>query len=40
MRRYMLVSMLGLNCDEDDDGNKASGKKDYSKVTNEDINFD
>lgn len=24
MRRYALVSMLGLNCDEDDDGNKAS----------------
>jgi hypothetical protein len=27
MRRYALVAMLGLNCDEDDDGNKASGKK-------------
>jgi hypothetical protein len=27
MRRYMLVSMLGLNCDVDDDGNKASGNK-------------
>lgn len=27
MRRYALVSMLGLNCDEDDDGNKASVKK-------------
>lgn len=25
MRRYALVSMLGLNCDEDDDGNHASG---------------
>lgn len=24
MRRYALVSMLGLNCDEDDDGNAAS----------------
>lgn len=24
MRRYALVSMLGLNCDEDDDGNTAS----------------
>lgn len=24
MRRYALVAMLGLNCDEDDDGNKAS----------------
>lgn len=27
MRRYALVSMLGLNCDADDDGNMASGKK-------------
>lgn len=26
MRRYALVSMLGLNCDEDDDGNHASEK--------------
>lgn len=26
MRRYALVSMLGLNCDEDDDGNAASNK--------------
>lgn len=25
-RRYALVSMLGLNVDEDDDGNLASGK--------------
>lgn len=24
-RRYMLVSMLGLNTDKDDDGNQASG---------------
>lgn len=24
MRRYSLVAMLGLNCDEDDDGNIAS----------------
>lgn len=24
-RRYMLVSMLGLNTDKDDDGNEASG---------------
>ena len=31
MRRYALVSMLGLNCDEDDDGNKASGKKEDGK---------
>lgn len=23
-RRYSIVSILGLNCDEDDDGNKAS----------------
>lgn len=26
MRRYSLVAMLGLNCDEDDDGNAASAK--------------
>ena len=26
MRRYALVAMLGLNCDEDDDGNAASPK--------------
>lgn len=26
MRRYALVAMLGLNCDEDDDGNAASNK--------------
>lgn len=25
-RRYALVSMLGLNVDEDDDGNHASNK--------------
>lgn len=25
-RRYAIVSMLGLNVDEDDDGNTASGK--------------
>ena len=32
MRRYALVAMLGLNTEEDDDGNKASakvGKKEY-----------
>lgn len=27
MRRYALVAMLGLNTEEDDDGNKASQKK-------------
>jgi hypothetical protein len=26
MRRYSLVAILGLNCDEDDDGNAASNK--------------
>jgi len=26
-RRYALVSMLGLNIDEDDDGNEASGNE-------------
>lgn len=33
MRRYALVSMLGLNCDEDDDGNKASTPKSDFKGT-------
>lgn len=32
MRRYALVSMLGLNCDEDDDGNKASAPKETKKA--------
>lgn len=32
MRRYALVSILGLNCDEDDDGNAGSGKQ-ASKAT-------
>lgn len=36
MRRYALVAMLGLNCDEDDDGNKASTLKQPSKVKKED----
>ena len=31
MRRYALVSMLGLNTEEDDDGNKASVSKTVSK---------
>lgn len=35
MRRYALVAMLGLNCDEDDDGNKASGKKVEKKIDEE-----
>ena len=33
MRRYALVSMLGLNTEEDDDGNKASAGKPVSKNT-------
>lgn len=45
-RRYALVSMLGLNVDEDDDGNSASGKtpkplkkedKDVDIINDEDI---
>jgi hypothetical protein len=32
MRRYALVAMLGLNCDEDDDGNSASNKKEVKKT--------
>lgn len=43
MRRYALVSMLGLNTEEDDDGNKASGKKTERvkrKITdNDDLDF-
>lgn len=37
MRRYALVSMLGLNCDEDDDGNTASqpSKAKETKMTPE-----
>lgn len=31
MRRYALVSMLGLNTEEDDDGNKESIQKPVSK---------
>lgn len=33
MRRYALVSMLGLNTEEDDDGNSASGHNTTSKGT-------
>lgn len=40
MRRYALVSMLGLNTEEDDDGNKASafkvGKKDREAKNKQD----
>lgn len=32
-RRYALVSMLGLNVDEDDDGNTASNKLATKKLT-------
>ena len=35
MRRYALVSMLGLNTEEDDDGNKASVQKPVSKEIND-----
>lgn len=31
-RRYALVSMLGLNVDEDDDGNSASHKEDVPTI--------
>jgi hypothetical protein len=34
-RRYSLISILGLNVDEDDDGNLASKKK--TTTSNEDI---
>jgi hypothetical protein len=39
MRRYALVAMLGLNTDEDDDGNVASGKKSKLSDDNEDVPF-
>lgn len=39
MRRYALVSMLGLNCDEDDDGNSASNKKVGKNDVDEDLGF-
>lgn len=34
-RRYALGAILGLNIDEDDDGNKASGKKQETKTEKE-----
>lgn len=37
-RRYALVSMLGLNVDEDDDGNLATNLKAPKTITKEDIN--
>ncbi len=39
MRRYALVSMLGLNTEADDDGNKASGNKKVDKNIDEDLGF-
>lgn len=33
-RRYALVSMLGLNVDEDDDGNLATGLKSQKALSN------
>jgi hypothetical protein len=36
-RRYSLVSMLGLNVDEDDDGNLATNLKAPKTITKEDI---
>lgn len=35
MRRYALVSMLGLNTNDDDDGNAASGQNKKSQSKNE-----
>lgn len=37
-RRYALVSMLGLNVDEDDDGNLATNLRAPKAITKEDIN--
>lgn len=36
-RRYALVSMLGLNVDEDDDGNLATNLKAPKTITKEDL---
>lgn len=37
-RRYALISMLGLNVDEDDDANLATNLKAPKAITKEDIN--
>lgn len=39
-RRYALVSMLGLNVDEDDDGNMASGRQAPKPLTKSDKDKD
>lgn len=39
-RRYSLVSMLGLNVDEDDDGNLATNLKAPKALTKEDISVE
>lgn len=39
MRRYALVSMLGLNTEEDDDGNKAETKKEKTINIDDDLGF-
>lgn len=38
-RRYALVSMLGLNVDEDDDGNSASHKETKQSTVKDDLGF-
>ena len=35
MRRYALAAILGLNIDEDDDGNQASGNNDKAEAKSE-----
>lgn len=40
MRRYALVAMLGLNTDEDDDGNKASVSPKTPSKTSQTDKFD
>jgi hypothetical protein len=35
MRRYALAAILGLNIDEDDDGNQASGNNQEKKDSSE-----
>lgn len=39
-RRYSLVAMLGLNVDEDDDGNLATNLKAPKAISKEDLSVD
>lgn len=39
-RRYAIGAILGLNIDEDDDGNKASGKTDKAQGNKQNFSYD